>query len=305
MKYSVRLDLHQYNMLIWLRAIRIRFLSSSLLATSVGLAIAWSREGVLDPVLALITLTGVLSLHASVDLLNDYTDYKSGLDLSTKRTPFSGGSGVLPEGLLSPKSVYYAGLGFLISGAISGIILTLLRGWVVGLLLVFAVVSTLFYSSKLANLGLGEIVVVLKGSFIVLGTYYVQTLALSSEALLMGAIMGVLSATVLFVNEFPDFEADLGKKRFNLVVRTGKEKAVKLFFLFPLLSYFFLIIGISSGLFPVMTGLAAIMVPMYYLIYKGIKANLHKPDGLVASMSRSSLTARLYGLLILGAYILS
>ena len=292
-------------MLIWLRAIRIRFLSSSLLATAVGLAIAWSREGVLDPVLALITLTGVLSLHASVDLLNDYTDYKSGLDLSTKRTPFSGGSGVLPEGLLSPKSVYYAGLGFLISGAITGLILTLLRGWVVGLLLVIDVVSTLFYSSKLANIGLGEMVVVLKGAFIVLGTYYVQTLTLSGEALLIGVIMGVLSATVLFVNEFPDFEADLGKKRFNFVVRAGKDKAVKLFFLFPLASYFFLIIGIFSGLFPVLTGLAVIMVPLYYLIYKGIKANLHKPDRLVASMSKSSLTARLYGLIILAAYILS
>lgn len=292
-------------MLIWLRAIRIRFLSSSLLATLVGLAISWSRDSLLDPVLALITITGVLSLHASVDLLNDYTDYKSGLDLSTKRTPFSGGSGVLPEGLLSPKSVYYAGLGFLISGAVTGIILTLLRGWVVGLLLVFAVVSTLFYSSKLANIGLGEIVVVIKGAFIVLGTYYVQTLAISSEALLIGVIMGVLSATVLFVNEFPDFEADRDKKRFNFVVRTGKEKAVRLFFLFPLVSYFFLIIGILSGLFPVLTGLALITVPMYYLVYRGLKANLHKPEGLVTSMSRSSITARLYGLAILAAYILS
>jgi len=292
-------------MLVWLRAIRIRFLSSSLLATLVGLAISWSRDSLFDPVLALITITGVLSLHASVDLLNDYTDYKSGLDLSTKRTPFSGGSGVLPEGLLSPKSVYYAGLGFLITGAVSGIILTVLRGWVIGLLLVFAVVSTLFYSSKLANIGLGELVVVLKGALIVLGTYYVQTLVLSGETFLIGMIMGVLSATVLFVNEFPDFEADVAKKRFNLVVRTGKEKAVKLFFLFPLVSYFFLIVGIFLGLFPVLTGLAVIMVPMYYIIYKGLKVNLHNPDGLVTPMSRSAITARLYGLIILAAYLLS
>ncbi|MEK0326018.1 MAG: prenyltransferase [Nitrosopumilus sp.] len=297
--------MYQYEMLVWLRAIRFRFLSSSLLATLVGLAIAWSRDSSLDPVLALITVTGVLSLHASVDLLNDYTDYKSGLDLSTKRTPFSGGSGVLPEGLLSPKSVYYAGLGFLISGAIIGIILTLLRGWVIGLILVFAVVSTLFYSSKLANIGLGEIVVVLKGAFIVLGTYYVQTLVLSNEAFLIGVVMGVLSATVLFVNEFPDFEADIAKKRFNFVVRTGKENAVKLFFVFPIVSYFFLLSGILLGLFPVLTGLALIMIPMYYIIYRGLKVNLHNPDGLVAPMLRSSITARLYGLIILAAYVLA
>ncbi|MFQ6011801.1 MAG: prenyltransferase [Nitrososphaerales archaeon] len=292
-------------MLIWLRAVRIRFLSSSLIATLVGLAISWSRDNFIDPGLAIMTLVGVLSLHASVDLLNDYTDYESGLDLLTKRTPFSGGSGVLPERLLSPKSVLYAGLAFLTIGAIIGIVLTIMRGWVIGLLLVFAVVSTIFYSSKLANIGLGEIVVVFKGAFIVLGTYYVQTLSLSQEPFLMGVVLGILSSTVLFVNEFPDFKADTVKRRLNIVVRMGMEKAGKLFFLFPLTSYLLLLIGIALGLFPILTGLTLALIPLYFLINRGLRSGLRKPEGFITTMSRSVIAGRLYGLIILAAYLVT
>ncbi len=45
---------------------------------------------------ALLALLGLLLAHVSVNVLNDYFDYRSGVDLKTQRTPFSGGSGILP-----------------------------------------------------------------------------------------------------------------------------------------------------------------------------------------------------------------
>ncbi|GBL41598.1 hypothetical protein EMGBD3_09660 [Nitrosarchaeum sp.] len=61
-------------------------------------AINWRQNYTIDPLAAVLTFAGVISLHASVDLLNDYWDYKRGIDTITKRTKMSGGTGVLPEG---------------------------------------------------------------------------------------------------------------------------------------------------------------------------------------------------------------
>ena len=103
---------------VWLRVIRVRFLLASIIAVSVGLALHWSQNGSLDYLDIILTFAGVLALHASVDLLNDYWDYKRGIDTKTTRTKMSGGTGVLPEGLLKPSSVYRAGVLFLIIGSL-------------------------------------------------------------------------------------------------------------------------------------------------------------------------------------------
>ena len=88
---------------------------------------------------------GVIALHASVDLLNDYSDYKRGIDTKTQRTKMSGGTGVLTEGLLQPKQVYRAGIAFLILGALIGSYFVIVDGIIIGILLTFAVLSIYFY----------------------------------------------------------------------------------------------------------------------------------------------------------------
>ena len=81
----------------WLRVIRVRFLLASVVAVSAGLAIIWWQTGNIALFDAILTMSGVLWLHASVDLLNDYWDFKRGIDTTTQRTKMSGGSGVLPD----------------------------------------------------------------------------------------------------------------------------------------------------------------------------------------------------------------
>ena len=80
---------------VWLRAIRVKFLLASVIAVSLGLSLAWYSGHPIDIIHAFLTFAGVISLHASVDLLNDYWDFKRGIDTKTKRTKMSGGTGVL------------------------------------------------------------------------------------------------------------------------------------------------------------------------------------------------------------------
>lgn len=92
----------------WLQAIRLRFLLASVIAVSNGIALAFWKNKQVDLPNAILTFVGVICLHASIDLLNDYWDYKRGIDTATQRTKFSGGTGVLPDNLLKPRSVYSA-----------------------------------------------------------------------------------------------------------------------------------------------------------------------------------------------------
>ncbi len=195
------------NLSVWARVIRVRLLSSSLVAVTTGLVISWSVFHTFNIAYAALTYLGVLSLHASVDILNDYFDYKNKIDLMTKGTPFSGGTRVLPEGLLNPQSVFRMGMFFLIAGTIIGVFLMVETGLVVGAILLFAVLATYFYSTKVVSSGLGEVFLVIKGTLIVLGSFYVQSRVIEFDPIYVGLILGLLSSSVVFVNEFPDFRA--------------------------------------------------------------------------------------------------
>ena len=236
---------------VWLRAIRVKFLLASVIAVSLGLSLAWHSGYPIGIIHAALTFVGVISLHASVDLLNDYWDFKRGIDTKTKRTKMSGGTGVLPEGLLKPKSVYIVGIAFLILGAIIGIYFVMIFGITIGLILGFAILSVYFYSTKIVNWGLAEVFVTIKGTLIVLGTYFIQSQTIDDYTILAGIVVGILSSLVLFVTSIPDHDPDKEKGRRTLIIIFGKSNAVRTFLIFPILAYGVIIYGAVSGTFPI------------------------------------------------------
>jgi 1,4-dihydroxy-2-naphthoate octaprenyltransferase len=113
---------------IWFLETRPQFLVLSVILVLLGTAISWN-EGHFDGLRFVLTAIGLVLAHASVNVLNDYSDYKSGIDLETKRTPFSGGSGILPQKLLQPEAAYKFGLGCLLVALLIGIYLAYVSGW--------------------------------------------------------------------------------------------------------------------------------------------------------------------------------
>ncbi|MCS6768500.1 MAG: prenyltransferase [Candidatus Nitrosocaldus sp.] len=281
---------------VWLRAIRARFLLASIISVSIGLAVALWKNDVLDPYHALLTYLGVLSLHASVDLLNDYWDYRSGIDKATRRTPFSGGTGVLPEHRLSPASVYRMGIIFLMAGALIGLYFVAVRGVTIAIILAFAVAAVYLYSTKVVRLGLGELFVAIKGMLIVMGTYYVQVGALSVEPVYAGAIAGMLSSTVLFINSFPDYEADRQGGRRTLVILLGPARAARLFIAFPLAVYAMLAAGVILGILPVYTLIGLAALPLALRAYTILRASYDDAEGLIPCMSSTVALSRVVGM---------
>lgn len=288
----------------WLRVIRIRFLLASVIAVSNGLAITYWKYSTLDPLYAILTYIGVVFLHASVDLLNDYWDYKRGIDVATKRTKFSGGTGVLPENLLTPRTVYIAGLVFLILGASIGAYFIMIRGVAIAIILGFAVTAIYFYSTKIVNAGLGELFVAIKGAMIVLGSLYVQNATLEPAALYGGAIVGILSATVLFINSFPDYEADKSKGRRTLVIILGRKSASTIFPMFIIVVYALIAGGILLGLTKVYSLISFVSMPLAIKSALALKKDSQTVDNIVPAMASTVAYSRATGFLLALSYIL-
>jgi len=290
---------------VWFRVIRVRFLLASVVAVSAGLALSWWHGIQIDIWYAIMTMAGVIALHSSVDLLNDYWDYKRGIDTQTQRTKMSGGTGVLPEGLLEPTQVYRAGIIFLIIGGLIGSYFVVIDGIIIGLILTFAVLSIYFYSTKIVDSGLAEVFVTVKGTMIVLGTYFIQSLEINIAAIIAGIFVGVLSSLVLFITSFPDYDADKAKGRKTLVIFLGKQKATTMFWIFPIIAYSVLISGILYEIFPLYCLISLVMIPLIIKAGLSLKQNFDDIQGLVPAMSSTITFSRITGGLFVIGFILT
>ena len=289
---------------VWLRVIRVRFLLASIIAVSVGLSLNWWQNSTLDFLDAILTFAGVMALHASVDLLNDFWDFKRGIDTKTKRTKMSGGTGVLPEGLLKPSSVYRAGVAFLIIGTVIGGYFVITDGITIAIILGFAILSIYFYSTKIVDSGLGEFFVAVKGSMIVIGTLFIQSGEITIESILAGIVVGALSSLVLFIASFPDHDADKSKGRKTLVIVAGKEKAVKLFWIFPLVSYCAILSGVLLQVFPLLSMISFLSIPIMIKSGLGLKKHFNSVDNLFPFMSSTLMFSRLTGVLFVISFLI-
>ena len=287
----------------WMRAIRLRFLLASVIAVCLGLAINWWQNKTLNAEFAALTFAGVIALHASVDLLNDYWDYKRQIDMQTRRTKFSGGTGVLPEELLKPKQVYRAGLILLIIGSIIGAYFIYERGITIAIILGFAIVSIYFYSTRIIDSGLGELFVTIKGAMIVLGTCFVQSSQITVEPILGGIVSGVLSSTVLFVNSFPDYDADKAHGRKTLVIVLGKARAAASVWMFPIISYGVIVISVAIHIFPPVSLITLFTIPIVIKSGLTLKTKFDQVEGLVPIMRDFVSYSRITCALLVVAFI--
>lgn len=288
---------------LWFRAIRIKFILASIIAVSNGIAISYWKTGSVDPGYALLTYFGIMCLHISVDLLNDYYDFKRGIDTNTKRTRYSGGTGVIPENLINPRLIYCVGVVFLILGGLTGLYFVTINGIVILILLSFAIISIYFYSTNIVNAGLGELFVAIKGCMIVMGSYYIQSDTIDLTSVFVGIIIGLLSAVVLLVTSFPDYEADKKSGRRTLVILSGKQNSVKIFAGLIIVICGMILGGAIFNLIPVFSTIGLLSIPFAVkAIYKLKRFN--EPSHLVSSMANSIIYSRICGLLLAISFII-
>lgn len=289
--------------LLWSRAIRLKFLLASAIAVTNGIAISYWKSGYIDFGYAILTYLGIMCLHISVDLLNDYSDFKRGIDTNTKRTKYSGGTGVIPENLIDSRLIYYIGIIFLILGGLIGLYFVTVKGIIILTLLIFAIISIYFYSTNIVNAGLGELFVAIKGCMIVLGSYYIQSDTIEITSVFVGIIIGLLSAVVLLVTSFPDYDADKKSGRRTLTIVIGKENSVKLFIMIIGITYAMIIGGCIFSVLPIFSTIGLLSIPFAIKAAHRLR-RFNDSCELVSSMANSVIYSRLCGILLALSFII-
>jgi len=247
---------------VWAEQIRAPFLALSVLLVLVGTAAAFF-DGVVHWPHAALCMLGTILAHAAVNLFNELSDHRTGIDAQTRRTPFSGGSGSLQAGRTAPGAVLAAAVGTLLGALAIGLYLAWVSGWELLIFVACGGVAAVFYTSHLARWAVGELAAGLcLGSFVVLGTYWVLTGGLTLPVIVLSIPPGLLTAQLLFLNEFPDAEADKAGGRRHWVILFGKRRAAVLYTSLMVATYGVIVGGAISGLLPLWTLLGLLTLPL-------------------------------------------
>ena len=252
------------NLKSLLGPIRVPFLILTPACVLLGVGTAIWTTGRVNAVHVVLVLIGAVSAHISVNAFNEYFDFRSGLDLRTTRTPFSGGSGTLPaQPQMARPALLTASIAFAVTGLV-GLYFLSVRGLallplgLLGLFLILAYTVWLAYNPILCLLAPGTGF----GPLMVMGTHVALTGQYSWTAFIASLVPFFLVNDLLLLNQFPDVQADqsIGRRHFPLIV--GRRVSSYIYGAFLLLAYVAILAGVGLGQLPLasLIGLGTVVI---------------------------------------------
>ena len=254
---------------------RVSFLLLTPVCVALGAAAAFYVEGTFRTDWFLLALAGALCAHISVNAINEYEDFKTGLDHQTQRTPFSGGSGTLPA---NPEKAHWAAAIGVVTLAFTVLVgAYFLWVWGAGLLLIGipGVFSVLLYTRWLTRSpllcllapGIGF------GPCMVMGADFVLTGEYSTVGMAASLVPFFLVSNLLLVNQFPDIGPDAGVGRRHLMIAYGKQAGVIVYGAFLAGTYLSVVFAWVAGWFPAPALAALLTAPLAVQTWAGVNKN--------------------------------
>jgi 1,4-dihydroxy-2-naphthoate octaprenyltransferase len=281
-------------LLAYIAATRPPFILASVMPILLGLAYSVFENHTLHwPAAALTLLAGVL-LHAAVNVLNDYYDALNGTDaLNTERVfPFTGGSRFIQNGVLTSHQTLVYGLGLLLAASIIGLYLISHAGMALFWLGLAGVLIGWGYSAPPLSLnshGLGELSVLTGFALLPLGAALVQTGELSPTLLAVSLPVGLLTANLLYINQFPDRSADIRARKLHWVARLSPRMARWGYVLIAALAWLLLLLLVVAGMLPRLALLAALPAILSLRAAWILLRNATRPEKLAPAIQLSIL----------------
>ncbi len=234
---------------------RVPFLVLAPVCAFLGFGAAVWNEGRVNALYVVLALIGAVAAHISVNALNEYFDFRSGLDFRTQRTPFSGGSGTLPANPGAARSALVTGVVTFVLTALIGVFFLFVWGWallplgLLGLVVIFGYTVWLTRSPLLCLIapGLGF------GTLMVMGVEFVLTGSYDWTAFMASLVPFFLVSNLLLLNQFPDVEPDRSIGRRHYPITIGRKRSAVIYDAFLLFTYLSIGVGVYFGLMPVWT----------------------------------------------------
>ena len=243
---------------------RLPFLILTPACVALGVGTALWTQGSVSPFQVILVLIGAVAAHISVNTFNEYFDFKTGLDFHTQRTPFSGGSGTLPEAPHAAKHALISAAASFAVVAVIGFYFLIVRGAILlaigipGLFLLIFYTTWMAYNPFLCLIapGLGF------GPLMVIGTHFALTGNIDWTSFVASMIPFFLVNNLLLLNQFPDVEpdSDIGRRHFPIVI--GRRASSLIYIGFQVMAYLSLIWGVYNHYLPraSLLGLATVLL---------------------------------------------
>jgi 1,4-dihydroxy-2-naphthoate octaprenyltransferase len=295
---------------IWLAEVRAPFFTATIVPILLGATIAWARTGAFHLGLFLLAMLGGLLLHAGTNVANDYFDHRSGTDDVNVEfvSPFTGGSRLIQQGLLTPREVISGALASFALACVVGLCLAYVRGPLIIVLGLIGIFSGFFYTAppfNLVSLGIGEFFIGLNfGVLMTLGSFFVQTSYLAWEPVVAAIPVGLLIAGVVYINEFQDAPADGAVGKDHLVVRLGRRKAALGYLALLVATYTVIVLAALLRITSPFTLIALATLPVAIRAIGVARAHYDEYLQLVPANAATIFIHLLTGLLLSAGYLL-
>ena len=294
-----RNGMHTYKK--WFLATRPWSFTMTAVSISVGALMA-AMDGGFSWGLYLLTVSGVIFMHGTANLVNDYFDILSGVDTVEVSTaqyrPHP-----LAEGALTLTEVMIEAVCLFALAASIGLFLAVTRGWTILVLALIGAFAGIFYTAppfRYKYIALGEFSVFLMwGPLMVEGAYFVQRQTLSLDALWASVPFGVLVALVLFANNLRDTADDRGRGIATLSTITGTRKGIWVYIGMVAFAYLSVAVMAFAGPLNPWSLLVLLSIPLFFsLLRKMIQNPPQDADAQTAKLNTAFGILLLISLLI-------
>jgi len=256
------------------QSMRPSFLVLTPVCVFLGWSVAIAANVQVSTHLFIFSLIGALFAHISANTLNEYLDFKSGLDLKTIKTKFSGGSGALPATPEMAAMVFWVGVFSLLITLLLGVFFIWTYSWAIFPLGIIGALLIALYTSWvnkhpfvcLIAPGAGF------GLLMVEGGYFALTGEYSPLLWLVGLVPFFLINNLLLLNQYPDIKADKGVGRNHFPIAYGIKASNSIYCLFVLMSIIIITYLVMANLLPTLSMIALLPMPFaFYSLYGAIK----------------------------------
>jgi 1,4-dihydroxy-2-naphthoate octaprenyltransferase len=254
-----------------IQSMRGPFLVLSPVCIFLGVSTVVANQASIDLQLLVLALLGAVLAHISVNTFNEYLDFKSGLDLATTRTRFSGGSGALPRHPEMARAVFTAGAVSLLATALIGIYLVWKIGLgiipigVAGLVLIVTYTGWINKHPVLCLLAPGAGF----GFLMVVGTQFVLEGEYSTLSWLAASVPFFLVNNLLLLNQYPDIQADADAGRNHLPIAYGTTISNMVYAFFAVATIAVITTCALADYFPMLGLVALLPMPLAFFSLAG------------------------------------
>lgn len=285
---------------------RANFLLLTFVIVFAGLAAAFWAHATFNFLDAVVVLAGALLTHASVNAFNNYFDYRSGIDARTSKTPFSGGIDVIVKGEMKPLVALGVAVLSLVGAGLIGLYFLLRMFVLLFPVVLYGGLVIVLYTPVLSRIhAISEFVAGSGFGLMGLGVYATQAGTIDATSIALFVPISILVALLLFLNEFPDADADRAAGRRHLVILLGGKRASSVYVTAVAATHVSILLSTVVGAAPLPILISFLTIPIGYKAARIALANYHDIPNLVPALGLNVIWILMTILLMAAGFVLA